>query len=120
MVRRDVAGAWFASRKEQSADGTFEGQIRKLLEGVEAEDGILPARSKQVACSEGEEGMGEVWMQHKDMNPSRVATDLRLSRYFGTSAEFWLGLQKEYDLRLARQELGATIDREVAPLSQAS
>lgn len=47
-------------------------------------------------------------------------TALRLARYFGNSAEFWLGLQKEYDLRKARQELGATIDREVAPLSLAS
>jgi plasmid maintenance system antidote protein VapI len=46
-------------------------------------------------------------------------TALRLARYFGTSAEFWLGLQKEYDLRKARAELGATIDREVAPLSLA-
>jgi addiction module HigA family antidote len=47
-------------------------------------------------------------------------TALRLARYFGTSAEFWVGLQKEYDLRKAREELGATIDREVAPLSLAS
>lgn len=47
-------------------------------------------------------------------------TALRLARYFGTSAEFWLGLQKEYDLRKAREEFGATIDREVAPLSLAS
>lgn len=47
-------------------------------------------------------------------------TALRLARYFGTSAEFWLGLQKEYDLRKAREELGSTIDREVAPFSLAS
>lgn len=46
-------------------------------------------------------------------------TALRLARYFGTSAEFWLGLQKEYDLRKAREELGSTIDREVVPLSLA-
>jgi addiction module HigA family antidote len=46
-------------------------------------------------------------------------TALRLARYFGTSAEFWIGLQKEFDLRKARKELGATIDREVAPLSLA-
>ena len=46
-------------------------------------------------------------------------TALRLARYFGTSAEFWLGLQKEYDLRKAREELGSAIDREVAPLSLA-
>ena len=47
-------------------------------------------------------------------------TALRLARYFGNSAEFWLGLQKEYDLRKARMELGKTIEREVAPLSLAS
>lgn len=47
-------------------------------------------------------------------------TALRLARYFGTSAEFWLGLQKEFDLRKARAELGDTIEREVAPLSLAS
>lgn len=47
-------------------------------------------------------------------------TALRLARYFGNSAEFWIGLQKEYDLRKARAALGATIDREVAPLGLAS
>ena len=47
-------------------------------------------------------------------------TALRLSRYFGTSAEFWLGLQKEYDLRKAREDLGPTIHREVKPLEMAS
>ncbi|WP_419641989.1 HigA family addiction module antitoxin, partial [Thiolapillus sp.] len=30
-------------------------------------------------------------------------TALRLARYFGTSAEFWLNLQTDYDLRLARR-----------------
>ena len=28
-------------------------------------------------------------------------TALRLARYFGTSAEFWMGLQADHDLRLA-------------------
>lgn len=43
-------------------------------------------------------------------------TALRLARYFGTTAEFWLGLQSEYDLRKARKELAAAIDSEVKPL----
>jgi addiction module HigA family antidote len=30
-------------------------------------------------------------------------TALRLARYLGTSAEFWLGLQLEYDLRTTRR-----------------
>jgi addiction module HigA family antidote len=32
-----------------------------------------------------------------------VDTALRLARYMGTSAEFWLGLQLEYDLRTTRR-----------------
>ena len=33
-------------------------------------------------------------------------TALRLSHWFGTSAEFWLNLQKSYELRLAQAESG--------------
>ncbi|BAO44419.1 HigA family addiction module antitoxin [Thiolapillus brandeum] len=42
-------------------------------------------------------------------------TALRLARYFETSAEFWLNLQTDYDLRQARREKDATIRREVKP-----
>ena len=38
-------------------------------------------------------------------------TALRLSHFFGTSAEFWLNLQILYDLRLAQKKAGKTIDR---------
>lgn len=44
-------------------------------------------------------------------------TALRLSRYFGTSAEFWLGLQTDYDLDVARDELEEKIAREVGRFS---
>ena len=36
-------------------------------------------------------------------------TALRLSRYFGTSEKFWLGLQDDYDLEEARAGLGNTL-----------
>jgi antitoxin HigA-1 len=42
-------------------------------------------------------------------------TALRLARYFGTSPEFWLGLQSNHDLSKARAELGESIEREVSP-----
>jgi antitoxin HigA-1 len=42
-------------------------------------------------------------------------TALRLARYFGTTAEFWLGMQASYDLELARARVGATIDAAVRP-----
>jgi addiction module HigA family antidote len=33
-------------------------------------------------------------------------TALRLARYFGTTPDFWMNLQKTYELDLARQEVG--------------
>ena len=36
-------------------------------------------------------------------------TALRLGRYFGTTAEFWMNLQKIYELDLARQEIGDSL-----------
>lgn len=42
-------------------------------------------------------------------------TALRLSRYFGTSPRFWLGLQNLYDLRSAEDTFSARIRREVRP-----
>jgi len=40
---------------------------------------------------------------------------LRLARYFGTSAELWLGLQQDFELDLARDTATAQNDREVLP-----
>ena len=36
---------------------------------------------------------------------------LRLGKLFGTSAEFWLGLQDDYDLEIARAMLATAIER---------
>jgi addiction module HigA family antidote len=38
-------------------------------------------------------------------------TALRLGHWFGTSPEFWLDLQSLYELRLARGEVGDSVDR---------
>ncbi len=40
-------------------------------------------------------------------------TALRLSRYFGNSASFWLGLQMDFDLDVANDALAARINKEV-------
>ncbi|MCI0736388.1 MAG: HigA family addiction module antitoxin [Beijerinckiaceae bacterium] len=42
-------------------------------------------------------------------------TALRLARYIGTSAEFWMGMQAAYDLELARDQFGAKIEAQVHP-----
>lgn len=40
-------------------------------------------------------------------------TALRLARYFGTSPQFWLGLQTDYELDLASETLGSRLESEV-------
>ena len=40
-------------------------------------------------------------------------TALRLARFFGTSPQFWLGLQTDYDLDVAEDQLGDRLEREV-------
>ena len=42
-------------------------------------------------------------------------TALRLARHFGTTAEFWMGLQSAYEIRRARYEAGDLIKKEVRP-----
>jgi addiction module HigA family antidote len=42
-------------------------------------------------------------------------TALRLARFFGTSAEFWITLQAMHDLTKAKKENGGAIERDVRP-----
>jgi addiction module HigA family antidote len=44
-------------------------------------------------------------------------TALRLGRYFGTSARFWVNLQSHYDLELEIMELGDRLQEEVKVLA---
>lgn len=45
-------------------------------------------------------------------------TALRLARFFGTSSEFWIGLQSQYDLDVTADALGERLEREVRIYSQ--
>jgi addiction module HigA family antidote len=57
------------------------------------------------------------------VNCARAITSeaaLRLARHLGTSPEFWLGLQSDYDLEKAQQEFEERIEREVQPRGRAA
>ena len=66
-----------------------------------------------------------------DVGPARVSdivngkraitadTALRLARYFGTSAEMWLALQTDFDLRVAQRNIGREINKRVRVYSAA-
>ena len=56
--------------------------------------------------------IGEILHARRAISPD---TALRLARYFGTAAEFWLNLQAAHDLSKARVESGRAIQREVFP-----
>jgi addiction module HigA family antidote len=42
-------------------------------------------------------------------------TAVRLGRYFGNSAQFWLDLQSQYDIGVVQREKGAEIAKRVRP-----
>ena len=46
-------------------------------------------------------------------------TAVRLGRYFGNSAHFWLDLQGQYDIGMVEREKGAEIARRVRPVDAA-
>ena len=46
-------------------------------------------------------------------------TALRLAKFFGTSAEFWLGLQSQFDLDVKAEELGERLEKEVRAYASA-
>jgi antitoxin HigA-1 len=45
-------------------------------------------------------------------------TAIRLSYYFGTSAELWMNLQALYDLEKTRDEIEEQVAKEISPLAQ--
>ncbi|MDK8894935.1 HigA family addiction module antitoxin [Corynebacterium sp. MSK006] len=45
-------------------------------------------------------------------------TAVRLARYFGTTADFWMNLQSSYELRMCLRELGDDVEN-ITPLGAA-
>ena len=56
--------------------------------------------------------INEIVLGKRSVTPD---TALRLSRYFGTSSRFWLGLQMDFDLEETGRAEAAQIEREVQP-----
>jgi len=54
--------------------------------------------------------INEIVRERRAVTPD---TALRLARYFGTTAQFWLNLQTSYDLKITEREVGSKIAKEV-------
>lgn len=74
----------------------------------------LSANALAIALRVPATRIGDIVRGHRSITPD---TALRLGRYFGTTADLWLGLQVEYDLRLARRSVGEIVEKEVEPRS---
>jgi addiction module HigA family antidote len=61
--------------------------------------------------------IGEILHERRAVSPD---TALRLARFFGTSAEFWINLQAAHDLSKVQSESGRAIQREVEPFEPQS
>lgn len=77
----------------------------------------------EILATEFLEPMGDRLTQSIHVPQTRIAaiikearaitadTALRLARFFGTSVEFWMNLQSQYDANLAHQALGEELER---------
>jgi len=93
----------------------------KLMDPVHPGEVLLEEFLKPMGLSQNRLGL-DIGVHPRRINEivlqkRRITADtaLRLARYFGTSPQFWLGLQTDYDLDIAMDKLGNRLDREVKP-----
>ena len=55
----------------------------------------------------------DIFHEERGISPEMA---LRLGYVFGTTPDFWLNLQSEYDLRVVRNQKEATVKLEVRPI----
>ena len=91
----------------------------KVLHPVHPGEVLLEEFLKPMGLSQNRLGL-EIGVHPRRINEivlqkRRITADtaLRLARYFGTSPQFWLGLQTDYDLDVTMDKLGSRLDREV-------
>jgi addiction module HigA family antidote len=72
----------------------------------------ITARALALALKVPVSRINDIARERRAITPD---TALRLARYFGMTADFWLNLQIAYALRLARQQNLPAIEREVSP-----
>lgn len=91
----------------------------KVLHPVHPGEVLLEEFLKPMDLSQNRLGL-EIGVHPRRINEivlqkRRITADtaLRFARYFGTSPQFWLGLQTDYDLDVAMDKLGSRLDREV-------
>jgi addiction module HigA family antidote len=96
---------------------TYLGELRPIHPGeILREEFLLPLNLSVNALAQAlhvpATRLHEIVKERRAITPD---TALRLARYFGGEAQFWLNLQTAYDLCLAKQTVLPAIEREVLP-----
>jgi antitoxin HigA-1 len=91
-------------------------QMRPIHPGeVLREEFVVPLGLSRNALARALCSANQVNAILKESRNLTADTALRLARFFGTTPEFWMNLQKTYELRLAEMTMGAVIKRAVQP-----
>jgi addiction module HigA family antidote len=86
-----------------------------LRDEIEARRLTIKALAQAIGVSVGR--IADVVNERRAISPD---TALRLGRFFGNGADFWIGLQAQYDIAKARKALGKRLEREVRPIREAA
>ena len=105
-----------------------------IIRGIKMEKKLVPVHPGEVLLEEFLKPMGisqnhlalKIRVPARRINEivlgkRRITADtaLRLSRFFGTTAKFWMGLQTDYDLDIAIDKMGERLEHEVDTYAKA-
>jgi addiction module HigA family antidote len=86
-----------------------------LRDEIEARHLTIKALAHAIGVSVGR--IADIVAERRAISPD---TALRLGRFFGNGADFWIGLQAQYDVAKVRKALGKRLEREVRPIRDAA
>lgn len=101
-VAEKVASLATIEYLEKRAQRGNREKLLKVLNRLALEIGVAPRRINEIVLGK---------------RSITADTALRLGRFFGVTAQFWMGLQSDYDLDVAADHLGERLRREVWPLA---
>lgn len=86
-----------------------------LRDELEARALTIKALAQSIGVPPGR--VADIVNERRAISPD---TALRLGRFFGNGADFWIGLQAQYDVAKVRKALGKRLEREVRPMKHAA
>ncbi|MEO8676686.1 MAG: HigA family addiction module antitoxin [Casimicrobiaceae bacterium] len=100
------------TRKAEVSNGMRPIHPGEILREEFIEPLAMSANALAIALRVPAPRINDIVRERRAISPD---TALRLARYFGTTPQFWMNLQASYDLKVASQESGGQISRDISP-----